>query len=255
MKNIGIFVNEEKDKDFEFTNKLIEASSRLGMKAEIAGNNKYDLIISLGGDGTFLSAAMKFFEKDLPIAGINLGNLGYLSTVGKDELDEVLLNILDDNYKIEERVVLEASIDDKKMYALNDITINRASYVKMIKVDISLDGEYMDTYNGDGVIIGTPTGSTAYSLSAGGPIVEPTVDAMLVTPICSHSLTKRPLIISSDRNVLIKSADNNSFMVSADGHESIYDVKTVKIQKADKTVKVIKLKDNFFFETLKEKFM
>lgn len=255
MKNIGIFVNEEKDKNFIFTDKLINYATYLGMKAEIADKNKYDVIISLGGDGTFLTAAMKFFGEDIPIAGINLGNLGYLSAGCKDDLDEILLNILNNNYTIEERTVLEACTGDKKLYALNDVTINRANYGKMIKVDVFLDGKYMDTYNGDGIIVGTSTGSTAYSLSAGGPIIEPVVDAMLITPICSHSLVQRPLIISSDRNVLVRAAVNNSFMLSTDGHKSITGVKSAEIRKAEKKVKVIKFKDNFFFETLREKFM
>lgn len=255
MKNIGIVANGDKDKGLEFTNKLIEVAHKLGMNAEIAGDEVYDLIVSLGGDGTFLNAAIKFFGKDIPIAGINLGNLGYLSTGSKDELEKILLNILNDGYKVEERIVLEANIGDKKLYALNDVVLNRANYEKMIHVDVSLDGKYMDSYNGDGVIVCTPTGSTAYSLSADGPIVEPIIDAMLITPICSHSLTKRPLIISSDRKVSIKVMENHSFMLTTDGRESITGLKSVEIRKAEKTVKVVKLKDNFFFDTLREKFM
>jgi len=254
MKNIGIFTNIEKDTGLEFTKQLIKRANELGMNAERAEDKDYDLIISLGGDGTFLNAAVRYFNNDIPIAGINLGNMGYLSTVGRDELDEVLVNILNDNFEIEKRMLLEATVDQNKLYALNDVVLTRGNYKKMINVETFLDGKYVDTYNGDGLIVATPTGSTAYSLSAGGPIIEPIVDALIVTPICPHSLNKRPLITSSDRVISVESKAEQTFVLTTDGHESLTGVKSVEIRKAEKKVKVVRLKDNFFFDTLREKF-
>lgn len=255
MNKIGIFVNKAKDPNHEFTNHLITLAKNVGINAELAEDNDYDLIISLGGDGTFLGAAIKYFNQNIPVAGINLGTLGYLSTIKKDELEDALIKIKNNEFFVEERMVLETALNNETYYALNDIVLNRGSYEKMISLSLEVDDKYLDKYNADGLIIATPTGSTAYSLSAGGPVLEPTIDAMLITPVCSHSLNKRPLIISSNRIITVNSDENETFMLSCDGHKYITELKTARIKKSTKKVKVIKLKDNLFFDKLREKFM
>lgn len=254
MRKIGIFVNIHKDYKLEVTSNIIAQIESIGAYAEIAdAKNFYDLIISIGGDGTFLSAARNFFNKDIPIVGLNLGTLGYLSVIEKSQIKEALNHIINEKYEIEERILLKGISNNQVLYALNDIVISRGSYEKMINIKASLDNRYIDDYHCDGIIVATPTGSTAYSLSAGGPIVEPNIDVLLITPVCSHSLYQRPIIISSDRNINISSVDKHSFMVASDGQESIENVNDIIIKKAEKKIKIIKLKDEFFFNTLRNK--
>lgn len=248
---IGIYTNKNKDINFEITSKLISLGILENIEIESAvPNKKYDLLISLGGDGTLLNIAKKYL--DTPIMGINTGHLGYLTVSNKDNLHELLKKIKLDEIEIEERILIEGNLDSENILALNDIVISRGNYAKMIDTELYIDGKYVDCYRGDGLIISTPTGSTAYSLSAGGPIVEPDLNVMLITPICSHSIKQRPIVISVDRNIEIKS--ENEFLVVADGEEGLKS-KNISITKYNKKVKLVKLKNSFFFDTVREKLM
>jgi len=250
---IGIHTNESKDINFEVTNKLISLGVLENMDIESAMPNKnYDLIISLGGDGTLLNVAKKYINKSTPVLGINTGNLGYLTVSNKDNLHTVLKHIKEKEIEIEERILLDGKFVNQNISALNDIVISRGNYAKMIDTNLYIDGKYVDTYRGDGLIISTPTGSTAYSLSAGGPIVEPNLDVIVITPICSHSIKQRPIVVSSDRSIQIKS--ENEFLVVADGEEGLKS-KNIDITKYNKKAKLAKLKNNFFFDTVREKLM
>lgn len=254
MKCVGIFVNLQKDADFLITKSIINIVENAGGKCEIASEGKeYDFIISLGGDGTFLAASRRFFS--IPIVGINLGNLGFLSEIDKNNMEFEIKKILSGDFKIEERFLLETEIHGKKLYALNDMVISRGTLTKLLKFEVYFDNKFVDNYVADGLIISTPTGSTAYSLSAGGPIVEPGLDVLVITPICAHSLHQRPIIIKADTEVKV-CADMSGFMIMADGQESIEgeNAENIIVRRSDKIVKVIKTKGNCFFDTIRSKF-
>lgn len=249
--NIGIHKNESKDINFEIASKLISLGVLENIIIEsVMPNKNYDYIISLGGDGTLLNIAKKYIN--IPIMGINTGNLGYLTISNKDNLHELIKKIKNNEIEIEERILLDGKLGKENLIALNDIVISRGNYAKMIDTKLYIDGKYVDSYRGDGLIISTPTGSTAYSLSAGGPIVEPDLDVILITPICSHSIKQRPIVVSIDRKIEIKS--ENEFLVVADGEEGLKS-KDISITKYNKKVKLVKLKNSFFFDTVREKLM
>lgn len=248
---IGIYTNSSKDINFEITSKLISLGILENIDIEsVIPNKKYDYIISLGGDGTLLNIAKKYI--DTPIMGINTGNLGYLTISGKDNLHDLLKKIKSNDFEIEERNLIKGIVCNQDIVALNDIVINRGNYAKMIDTNLYVDGKFVDCYRGDGLIISTSTGSTAYSLSAGGPIVEPNLDVILITPICSHSIKQRPIVISINRNIEVKS--ENEFLVVPDGEEGIKS-NNIHITKYNKKVKLVKLKNSFFFDTVREKLM
>ena len=255
MIKLGIFVNPNKDKDLSITNEVIKIATLLNAECEVANCNKiYDFIISLGGDGTFLSATREFL--DTPILGINLGHLGFLTKACKEEINEVILKLIKGDFKIEERFLLETELDNEKVFALNDVVVNRVeNKTRLLDLNLFFDDKYVDKYMADGLIISTPTGSTAYSLSAGGPIIEPNLDVMVVTPICPHSFHQRPLIVGGDTNINIQS-ELDSFMVTVDGQVCLKcgGVSSISIKKSDRKAKIIKFKDRCFFEIVREKF-
>ena len=178
-----------------------------------------DLLIVLGGDGTLLSAARLAAERRVPILAVNLGGLGFLTTVSQDELFPILEEIFANKHRISERVMLAAEVVRggsiiRQQMALNDAVLNKEALARIMDWQLRVDGEYVATYKADGLIVSTPTGSTAYSLSAGGPIVYPIVDAFVVTPICPHTLTNRPIVIPDSVTIEIgfQSGENNAFL-------------------------------------------
>jgi len=254
MKNIGICVNLQKDADLTVTKSIIALIEKFGSKCEIAIDKKrYDFIISLGGDGTFLSTARRFYN--IPIVGINLGNLGFLSEIDKAHMETELKKLVVDDFKVEERFFLETTINSEKCYGVNDIVISRGKFTKLLNLEVYFNNNFIDNYVADGVIVSTPTGSTAYSLSAGGPIIEPKLDVLVITPICAHSLHQRPIVISSDTEVRITTREN-SFSVMIDGIEFLEneDKQEMIIKRSSKSVKVIKTKDSYFFDIVRNKF-
>jgi len=254
MKNIGICVNLQKDADMSITKSIIDIIEKLGAKCEVVDKDgKYDFIISLGGDGTFLATSRRFYN--IPIVGVNIGNLGFLSYIDKNNMENELKKLLNDEFNIEERFLLKTEVDGKELYALNDIVVSRGAFTKLLNLEVFFDNKFVDNYVADGIIVSTPTGSTAYSLSAGGPIVEPKLDVLVVTPICAHSLHQRPIIVSANTKVKIVTKING-FSVMADGQEfsDNEDVKEITISRSDKNVKIIKTTENCFFDTVRNKF-
>lgn len=170
-----------------------------------------DFLVSLGGDGTLLSLVRRSYGYNKPVLGINAGNLGFLADVKIDEVDIFLENLLTGNYRVDDRMMIEGYIQSasgkKNFYAFNDVVITRPTISKMARINTSLDGEWFNTYSGDGLIISTPTGSTAYSMAAGGPIIYPLTKAFIMTPICAHSLTQRPLVVPADFTIELHSPD------------------------------------------------
>lgn len=281
MKKIGIIPNIEKDLDLFYTKKVIKTIVGLGGRAlisndvskligetcaesynreELIGNA--ELVICLGGDGSFLKVARKVYKQKLPVLGINLGSLGFLAEVDKSEIETAMARIISGDYEVEERMMLDVSVkkDDKTIYsdvALNDIVISRGALSRIIHLKTFINDEFVDTFPGDGLIISSPTGSTAYSLSSGGPIVEPKIDLLIITPICPHILYSRSFITEGNSTVkiLLSEGSSSDAMVTADGQIGfpIREENVIEIKKSDCTVKMIQMKKKNFFNILRNK--
>ncbi|MCH7619386.1 MAG: NAD(+)/NADH kinase [Candidatus Marinimicrobia bacterium] len=221
--------------------------------------SKCDIILALGGDGTILAASRAVGSSGVPIAGINLGGLGFLAEVAVEEIYERLELIQKGEYLVEERMVLEAVVDDDKgthFRALNDVVIERRFSSRMMSISVRVDGAFFNDYTADGIIIATPTGSTAYSLSAGGPIIVPPLQAMVVTPISPHSLSQRAVVLKPDSSIEISFKNvPEEMLLSMDGQTSVKIRKdqSVTVVRAENNIKLIKWKDKSYFDTLRAK--
>lgn len=219
------------------------------------------LALSIGGDGTFLRTAESIAFTGIPILGINTGHLGYLADMSVNDIDNIVEDIIGCRYKIENRTLLEVATDAgiliEKPFALNEVSILKQDTSSMISVETSVNGTYLTTYLGDGLIVSTPTGSTAYNLSVGGPILEPTSHNWVISPIAAHSLTMRPLVISDDCIITIKTKSRvSSYRVSIDGRSySLAEGTTITLKRAPFTVKVVHRLNHNFAETLRSKLM
>ncbi len=216
---------------------------------------KVDFLISVGGDGTLLSVVRKSFKFDKAVLGINLGTLGFLTDISMEQLPDFIKDLKKGIYKIDNRMMVEGSVNLNKFVAFNDIVISRKSISSMIKIAGKIDGKHFNLYYGDGVIISTPTGSTAYNLSVGGPIVYPLTEAFIVTPVAPHSLTQRPLVMPVDFEIEFKIIDNQGAVVIVDGQD-IYEVEqnqSIKIKIAKQKAKMIHRIQRDYFEVLNEK--
>ena len=219
------------------------------------------IALSIGGDGTFLRTAEKVARCGIPILGINTGHLGYLADASVENIDEVVENLFSGNYKIEERTVLHVTTDSGVVidnpFALNEIAISRQSTALMMSMHTWVNGSDLTTYKGDGLIISTPTGSTAYNLSVGGPILEPTSNNIVLSPIPAHSLTMRPLVLRDDCTIRVTTNSRaQQYLVSIDGRPFTFDIGTsITVRKADFTVKVIQHTGHNFADTLRNKLM
>jgi len=225
--------------------------------------DKCDVVLAFGGDGTILSTARSVGASGVPILGINVGGrLGFLAEVMIDELYYSLDHILNKEYTVLERLVLEANIrqqdSDKTSYALNDVVVDRGGSSRVIRIDVFIDNEYLNTYLGDGIIIATPTGSTAYSLSAYGPILLPTLNCMIINPICPHSLGVRPVVIPDGCEIrVVPHMGGNIIKLSIDGQVSQQFDKVdgieIGIRKANYKIKWIRHKNRTFYDLLRTK--
>jgi NAD+ kinase len=220
-----------------------------------------DLLIVLGGDGTLLSAARLAGDRKVPILPVNLGGLGFLTTVSQDEIYPILEEIFSNKHRVSERVMIEAQIVRggaviRRQIALNDAVLNKAPLARMMDLELRVDGEYVTTYKGDGLILSTPTGSTAYSLAAGGPIVYPIVEAFVVTPICPHTLTNRPLVIPDSARIEIDfRAGDEAVFLTLDGQVGIELMRGDHIvaRKAPEKLRLVRAAKKTYFEILRSK--
>ena len=222
--------------------------------------SKTDYIIIIGGDGTFLHTAHHFFGSDIPLLGINIGHLGFLTEIETNELENALEYLFNGNFSVEKRMILEGSIksDQEKVYhnfALNDFVIHRGSHSRLLGIDLYINGEIVNSYRADGIIIATPTGSTAYSLSSGGPIINPQIRAMIVTPICPHSLFITPMVISDQEKLKIVVSGDYSMSFTADGayNYSIKSKDEIYVQAAERELLFVKLPGRTFYSILHKK--
>lgn len=217
-----------------------------------------DFLVSFGGDGTLISTVRKSFDFDIPILGIHAGNLGFLADLSLDELDSFVQKIIKNQYKIDERAVLEATViknnKEVKYYAFNDIVLTRTRVTNMIHIETLIDSRSFNTYYGDGVIVSTPTGSTAYNLSAGGPVLFPMSNVFALTPICPHSLTQRPVVLPGKYAIEMKTSEERALIIidGQDMHELELG-ESVHIKLAQKTIKLIHKEEYNYFDVLKEK--
>ena len=287
MKTIGIYPNIDNDTELLGTGHVIGALegkariimpvdgkervlSHLGTEMEARVEfvtcdvlfSRPDAVIVLGGDGTILEAARyavaecKDGGEVMPLLGINLGRIGYMAEL---ELDEVGLldRLIDGDYTVEHRMMLEAEVNGEKMLALNEAVVGAASMFRIVEVELYCDGKLVNKYRADGLIASTPTGSTAYSMSAGGAVVDPRMDAIIITPICSHSLNATPLFFSAESEYSMKNvtAREDCLYLCLDGGKVVpitYGV-DVKLRRSSRTVSLIRLKEGGFYDVLRRK--
>jgi NAD+ kinase len=226
-------------------------------------DSTFDLLVSVGGDGTILRAITYVQNLDIPIIGINTGRLGFLATIQVNQIKNAMQNIIDGNYKISERTLLSVETTPENddilamNFALNEIAVSRKNTTSMITVETYLDNELLTSYWSDGLIVSTPTGSTGYSLSCGGPVITPGANSFALTPIAPHNLSARPLIIPNSTEIQLKvNGREEQHLVSLDSRIATLDNGTIiKIKKADFTIKMIDLPSESFLVTLRKKLL
>lgn len=257
---MNIFINTDSFKGIakKTEEKLIETASKLNINI-VSEVNKADIVFSIGGDGTFLKTAR--LADEIPLIGINTGTLGYLTEINPENIEKTLKDLLDNNYYIDNRMMLEGKIikaDGETITipgSLNEITISK-NVSGVVRFDAIVNGKLINSYTADGILLCTPTGSTAYNLSCGGPIVDPTAEIITLTPIAPHTIINRSIVLSSDSVVEIKITELREDTVSF----ALYDGKAIevvsgdiiRIKKSDKITRIIKLEDRSFIDTIRE---
>ncbi len=214
-----------------------------------------DFLVSLGGDGTLISVSRRSLNFNKAIMGINLGSLGFLTDINPEELDTFLDNFKQNKYRIDSRMMIEVSINDKKYVAFNDVAFRKDSIAGILSLEARINNKLINKYSGDGLIISTPTGSTAYNLSCGGPVVYPLTNALIVTPISPHSLTQRPLVLPEDFEITISLANTKKAILIIDGQDTItiYDNDNIIVKVALKKAKLIHRFERNYFDILSTK--
>ncbi len=220
-----------------------------------------DVAISMGGDGTFLETARRVGNKEIPILGINTGRLGFLADISQQEMEAALNDFFNGNYKIEERSLIQVQSEEAPLkgypYALNEVAVLKRDNSSMISIRVEINGEYLTTYQADGLIINTPTGSTGYALSVGGPIIMPQAGIFGITPVAPHSLNMRPLTLKDEAEITLEvESRSHNFLVAIDGRsESCREGTRLTLKKAPYRIKVFQRKEHSFFNTLRNKLM
>lgn len=278
MFTIGVFPNTNKANadlvlkrivDFYKTKKVKlllpqKAANELGyahLGTENLLDEKIDIGLTIGGDGTLLNACRKVADRDIPVCGINIGRLGFLADIELTELESKLDKILNNDYRIEERLMIAAIIKRDRVMtyvgsAINDIVVTKGGFARMLTLGLSIDDYLVANYQADGLIVSTSTGSTGYSLSAGGPIINPSLKLLLVTPICPHTLNARPMIISQDEEVRINiAASHTDIVLTFDGQDSYHLLPgdEVIVKKSPLIAQIIKFEDKNYYHTMRTK--
>ena len=273
MDRYLIVTNDGKDTDYSVTDQVVTLLQNAGKTCILCQKDEdkniimesvpdqIDCAIVIGGDGSLIEVARTLWEKDVPILGINMGTLGYLTEVEVNHIEEDLNQMLAGDYVFEERMMLKGTLEDGTQdVALNDIVVSRKGELRIIYFKLFVNGELLNSYEADGVIISTPTGSTAYNLSAGGPVVEPTASLIVITPICSHALNTRSIVLSSEDEIMIeigegRNGSREEVYVTFDGADRMIMETGAKImvRRADARTKILKLNKVSFLETLRRK--
>ena len=276
FKKIGIFVkvNSSKSVDENALDSMLSFFTDQNIKLYIDDSSNYkndngeylshkefseniDLLVVFGGDGTLLNSARQYLEYEIPILGVNMGNVGFLTDIKVENFRTSMQEILDGDYKIEERNLVSAKFNDNHLYGLNEVVVHSGAYAQLMRYRLNVNDKVVYEQRSDGLIIATPTGSTAYSLSAGGPIIHPSLDVWTIIPMLPQSISSRPFVISSNEKVemeLFEGPSENA-KICVDGQKDI-DVPyglNISISKTKKTLKLVHPKDNDFFEACREK--
>ena len=273
MKSVYMLMHDQKPNIEEIACTLVEKLHKAGIQTaaepwlfermEESGRQIFDscdaqgceAILSVGGDGTLLRANTLSMELDLPLLGVNIGRVGFLAELEMEQLEEAFEKLARDEYTIQERMMLKITVGDRQAFALNDVVVSRGGYSRLIAMDAFVDEDLVGHFLADGLIVSTPTGSTGYSLSAGGPIICPEVECMLLTPVCAHSLQHRPVVTSALQKVSIKLTDAVQAMVSVDGQENFLLLadETLTVTRASRSARFIRLEPRSFFSTIRIK--
>lgn len=219
-----------------------------------------DIVVAIGGDGTMLRTARLVAGSGKPVIGVNTGRMGFLANIHKDRLQDALEFLKSGNYKLDRRLLLSASLqgNETTFFAMNEFLFAKGSQVPMITISVEYDGEFVNRYWADGIIVSTPTGSTAYNLSSGGPIAMPHTDVVIITPICPHTLTTRPLVLPAGKNLRVYiEPQDQQVLFSADGEDCLTDgtLPAIDINRSSLTVDLIQTPGQSYFETLRNKLM
>lgn len=283
MNHFYVLTNQPKDKELKVTSYICDYMRERGRQCDYmvfspekerlgnANQNPLNLpeniecILVLGGDGTLLQAAMDTLYLDIPLLGINLGNLGFLAEIEKANLNQALDQLMKGQYQKEERMMLSGCLikkekEPEKYHALNDIVLTREGSLRIVTYDIFVNGQFLNSYHADGVIVSTPTGSTGYNMSAGGPIVEPKAKLILITPICPHTLNTRSIVLSAEDEIEVKiglgkNGDEQKAEVNFDGNfrDTLKTGDSILINQSKKVTKLIRLSRESFLEVLHKK--
>jgi NAD+ kinase len=277
MKSIGIIANVKKSLTSGVIESILSWSERnkvqvflsqelatlVGDRDDLMPPEKLwesaQIVISLGGDGTMLSSARAVAKHQTPILGVNLGGVGFLTEINSQDMENTLNRLKNGDYFIEKRMVLETEIEGVKklnQYALNDVVIDKGEVARLFLLHLYARDEFICSYSADGLIISTPTGSTAYSLAAGGPIINPWMNAIIVTPICPHTLASRPILFAENETLrVVVELNSREAMLTVDGQVAfgLKSGSSILVRKAKHSVKLIKLRDRSFYEILRRK--
>ncbi len=270
--NIGLFLNRSKSVDLYELSRMAQyfVSSGAGVftdsdsfspagVARVSREELYencDMLLVFGGDGTLLEAVRGAAPKAVPVLGVNLGRLGFLTEANENGLMDVAKAIVQGQYRVEDRMMLSCTCEGETFYAANDVVISRAGSLSLMSCDVFVEGQLTDHFSGDGVILASPTGSTAYSLSAGGPVISPRLDCIVLSPICAHSLRSRPCVLSPTERVEIDVCPpTKTARLDVDGQyaKSLAPGQRVFVQRADITARFVRLKERSFYSLLYEK--
>ena len=251
-RNVEVFIDKE-------TASILESDEGRLSRNELP--DKVDLVVVLGGDGTLLAAVRALNRKAVPVLAVNLGGLGFLTVITREQLYPALEGVLAGNYLVESRVQIEGELvraDEviSTFLALNDVVLNKGAIARILDFDVLVDGGFISTYKSDGLIVSTPTGSTAYSLAAGGPIVTPAVAAFIITPICAHTLTNRPIVVPDAVTIsVVLKTQREAAYLTVDGQVGIavHSEDIVRLRKAPSSVELVQPPDKNYFEILRQK--
>ena len=271
MMKIALFPKIDKEASIRIAQSVIDFLTERGVMVVIDDENakRFDMpplssvdfnelqfLISMGGDGTILRLLHKYEQFDTPIIGINIGHLGFMADIPISDIYPSLTDLLEGNYEIEDRMMLSAVIDDNTGFALNDIVVHRSANSNLVEIAIKVDGGHINTFEADGIIIATPNGSTAYSLAAGGPILTPQLDAVVLTPICPHTISNRPIVLMPHHEIEVQYlSDYRALDLVFDGiSQGTMDAgSSLKIKKHQKKLRIVRLSRHDYFATLRTK--
>jgi NAD+ kinase len=257
---LGLRVTSSKPEAAELAERLIKGARKRGLETasiDRGEDGAIDMVVAIGGDGTVLDAARTAYDLDVPVLGFNMGTIGFLAEAEPDELEVSLDRIVTGDYQVEKRLTLRAALQNgSSAIGLNDVVVEKIESQRLVVLEVQVDGEDFLTHRADGVVLATSTGSTAYAFSAGGPLVDPTIDTLLFTPVAPHSLFNRTLVLPPDTTIVIRVAGDRPVRVSVDGFEigEAYEGETVTITKGSRAIRFVRFGVEGFTARVTRKF-